>query len=226
MREGDELLRPIPADLAAASGPAGRMALADPGYGSAASGRSIRVSHYRSFNDTRGARLDINLINALAASISALAACGSSYFAARVIRDNREARQLELEAARPYFTFTDFGLRRPVVAKALSTETDVLDPRVARIEGLMAKTAALPRRRADRVQALTTMPAVSTVTCCGERGSPIETCETSTEPTARCGLGCQHPPHVLVRFRRDRPLHSSWAVRQPQFVGASPASQR
>jgi hypothetical protein len=81
--------------------------------------------------------LDFNLINALAASISAVSACGSTYFAARVIRDNREARQLELDAARPYFTFTEFGLRRSVAAKALSAETDVLDPRAARIEGLI-----------------------------------------------------------------------------------------
>jgi hypothetical protein len=45
---------------------------------------------------------------------------------------------MELDSARPYFTFANFGLRRPTIAKALSDKSEVLDPRVARIEGLIA----------------------------------------------------------------------------------------
>lgn len=96
------------------------------------------------------------MINTVAACISALAACGSAYFAARVIRDNREARKMELEAARPYFTFSNFGLRRPKVAKALSARQELLDPRAARIEGLIANDG---RRTASDVSgALVILP--------------------------------------------------------------------
>ena len=94
--------------------------------------------------------MDSGMVNTIATCISAVAACGSAYFAARVIRDNKEARLLELEAARPYFTFSNFGLRRPSVAKALSSETELLDPRFARIEGLIANDG---RRSASDVSA-------------------------------------------------------------------------
>jgi hypothetical protein len=92
--------------------------------------------------------MDSGVVNTIATCISALAACGSTYFAARVIRDNRDARRMELESARPYFTFSNFGLRRQTVAKALSSEQELLDPRLACIEGLIANDG---RRSASNV---------------------------------------------------------------------------
>lgn len=92
--------------------------------------------------------MDSGVANTIATCISALAACVSTYLAARAIRDSKEARQAEFESARPYFTFTNFGLRRPAIAKALSSETELLDPRVARIEGLIANDG---RRSASNV---------------------------------------------------------------------------
>jgi len=92
--------------------------------------------------------LDSGVANTIATCISALAACVSTYLAARAIRDSKEARQAEFDSARPYFTFTNFGLRRPTIAKVLSSETEMLDPRVARIEGLIANDG---RRSASNV---------------------------------------------------------------------------
>lgn len=92
--------------------------------------------------------MDSGVANTIATCISALAACVSTYLAARAIRDSKEARQAEFDSARPYFTFSNFGLRRPTIAKALSSETEMLDPRVVRIEGLIANDG---RRSASNV---------------------------------------------------------------------------
>ena len=79
-----------------------------------------------------------SLANTIATCVSAIAACISTYLAARAIRDSRETRRAELEAARPYFIFSNFGLRRPTVAGALSSDKVIQDPRLARIEGLLS----------------------------------------------------------------------------------------
>lgn len=89
-----------------------------------------------------------DIANTIATCISALAACLATYLAARAIRDNSETKRSEFESARPYFTFSNFGLRRPVVAKALSSDTELLDPRAARIEGLIVNDG---RRHASNV---------------------------------------------------------------------------
>lgn len=83
-----------------------------------------------------GGDLD-GLANTIATCIAAVAACISTYLAAQAIKDNRQTKRAELEGQRPYFSFSDFGLRRPSVAKALSSDKELLDPRIASIEGLL-----------------------------------------------------------------------------------------
>ena len=89
------------------------------------------------------------IANTVATCISAIAACITTYLAARAIKDNNDSKRAEFESGRPYFTFSNFGLRRPTVAKALTTDTEILDPRLARIEGLISNDG---RRHASDVR--------------------------------------------------------------------------
>lgn len=90
-----------------------------------------------------------DIVNTIATCISALAACLATYFAARALKDNNESKRVDFESARPYFTFSNFGFSRPTVAKALSADKELLDPRAARIEGLLANDG---RRHASDVR--------------------------------------------------------------------------
>lgn len=63
---------------------------------------------------------------------------------------------MELDSSRPYFTFANFGMRRAVISKALSDQRELLDPRVARIEGLIANDGR--RSACDVTGALIILP--------------------------------------------------------------------
>lgn len=80
----------------------------------------------------------VGIIGTIITGVSALAACVSSFFAARTLKANNEARRAEFEAARPYFTFSAFGLERLTVAKALTSELEMRDPTRAVVEGTVA----------------------------------------------------------------------------------------
>jgi hypothetical protein len=74
-------------------------------------------------------------LNAVAASVSAIASCVAAYFAASALKQSAASKREDFLEARPLFTFTSFGFSRPTVSKALSLEKEVLDPRAGVVTG-------------------------------------------------------------------------------------------
>ncbi|WP_215395928.1 hypothetical protein [Rheinheimera oceanensis] len=83
-------------------------------------------------------------LNAVATCISALAACFATYFAASTLKQSNLAKRAEFLESRPLFTFASFALTRPTVSKALSTEKEILDPRVGIISGYIRNSGRRP----------------------------------------------------------------------------------
>lgn len=88
--------------------------------------------------------MDQETLRTVIMSVSALAACASTIFAARTLRANNDARRAEFESARPYLTFSNFGMKRPTVSTALSSEKEMLDPTMAFVEGSVANRGLRP----------------------------------------------------------------------------------
>jgi hypothetical protein len=82
--------------------------------------------------------------NTIAACVSAIAACFAAYFAARALQASNEITRSAFAAARPYFTFLSFGLKRPTVTKALTSDTEILDPTVGFIDGYIRNSGGRP----------------------------------------------------------------------------------
>lgn len=83
-------------------------------------------------------------LNVIAACISALAACAATYFAASTLKQSNLAKNADFIAARPLFTFSGFSFSRPTVSKALSSEEEILDPRVGIITGYIRNSGRRP----------------------------------------------------------------------------------
>ena len=88
--------------------------------------------------------MNYETFNAIAACVSALAACFAAYFAARALKASNEITRSVFDAARPYFTFLSFGLKRLTVSKALSSDKEILDPTAALIDGYIRNSGGRP----------------------------------------------------------------------------------
>ena len=88
--------------------------------------------------------MNYETFNATAACVSALAACFAAYFAARALKASNEVTRSAFDAARPYFTFASFGLKRPTVTKALSADKEILDPTAGLIDGYIRNAGGRP----------------------------------------------------------------------------------
>lgn len=88
--------------------------------------------------------MNYEIFNTVAACVSALGACFAAYFAARAFKANKEVTRTTFDAARPYFTFLSFGLKRPTVSKALSADKEILDPTAGLIDGYIRNSGGRP----------------------------------------------------------------------------------
>jgi len=88
--------------------------------------------------------MDNEVFNTVASCVSALAAGAATYFAARTLKTSNAASRAEFNSGRPYFTFSEFGLRRPTISKALTSDKDLLDPTAGLVEGLIRNVGRRP----------------------------------------------------------------------------------
>jgi hypothetical protein len=99
--------------------------------------------------------VDQDTIRTIITAVSALAASASTFFAARTLVANNEARRAEFDSARPYFTFFGYRLERVGVHKSLTSELE-FDPTRANIKGSVANRGL--RRAANVAGSLFILP--------------------------------------------------------------------